>query len=124
MPGSLKSWVKVALPSVLSALSLRDRRSWPISVKSSGDLSLTSFGSGWRAAASANSPKPACLPDAAWLTTPLLTLISAAGTCHCSAAAATSMARALAPALRICSKELAMAELPPVPCIGPKARLL
>ncbi|MNN69007.1 hypothetical protein D3C81_1847570 [compost metagenome] len=120
----MKSWVNRALPSVLSALSLRARRSWPIRVKSFGDLSFTSSGTGCRAAASASSPKPALRPEAAWLTTPLLTEISCADTFHCSAAAATSMARALAPALRICSKELAMAELPPVPCMGPKARLL
>ncbi|MNE71843.1 hypothetical protein D3C80_1677460 [compost metagenome] len=124
MPGSLKSWVKVPLPSVLSALSLRERRSLPIRVKSLGALSTSSAGTFWRDAASANSPNPALRPEPAWLTTPLLTVISPAGTFHCSAAAATSIARAPAPALRICSKELAMAELPPVPWIGPKARLL
>ena len=57
-------------------------------------------------------------------TTPLSTVISAAGTCHRWAAAATSMARAVAPARRSCSQELAMAVLPPVPWTGPQARLL
>ena len=47
----------------------------------------------------------------------------AGGTFHSAAAAATSMARAVAPALRNCIQELAMAELPPVPCIVPKTRL-
>jgi hypothetical protein len=57
-------------------------------------------------------------------TTPESTVISAAGTCQRCAAAATSMARAVAPARRSCSQELAMLLLPPVPCAGPQARLL
>jgi hypothetical protein len=56
-------------------------------------------------------------------TTPRSTDRLAAATFHSAAAAATSMARAVAPALRNCIQELAMAELPPVPCIVPKTRL-
>ena len=52
-----------------------------------------------RAAASASSPMVARLPDGCE-STPFSTRISAAGTCHASAAAATSMALAKAPALR------------------------
>ena len=49
--------------------------------------------------------------------------ISPTGTCHSSAAAATSIARAVAPALRYCKNELAIADEPPVPC-SPNARFL
>ncbi len=56
-------------------------------------------------------------------TTPAATVISAAGTDQVSAAAATSSARAVAPARRICSQELAMAVEPPVPWT-PKKRFL
>jgi len=47
----------------------------------------------------------------------------AGSTFQARAAAPTSMARAAAPASRICLKELAMAVLPPVPCM-PMARFL
>ena len=49
--------------------------------------------------------------------------VSAAGTPHSLAAAVTSMARAAAPALRICSYEFAIAVEPPVPWT-PKRRFL
>jgi hypothetical protein len=51
-------------------------------------------------------------------------LISLAGAFHLSAAVATSIARAAAPALRICSYEFGIAVLPPVPCAWPQKRLL
>jgi hypothetical protein len=92
--------------------------------KSFGSLSVTLAGTASAAAASASSPNVALRLLAAWLTTPSRTVISAAGTFQRLAAADTSMARAVAPVWRSWSHELAMAVLPPVPCIGPKARLL
>ncbi|MDT4864515.1 hypothetical protein FQZ97_992790 [compost metagenome] len=111
------------MPLTLAAESLRGS-GWPISLKSLGSLSLTCCGTGCSAAALASSPKLACLPEAACLSTPSATAISCADTRQRWAAAATSMARAVAPALRNCSQELAMALLPPVPCTGPQRRLL
>ena len=94
----------------------------PISRKSFGCFSVTSLGTGSLAAASANSPK---LPE--WLplfSTPLSMVMLAAGTFHVSAAAAMSICRAAAPALRSCSQLLAIEVDPPVPWIGPNSRLL
>jgi hypothetical protein len=85
-------------------------------------LSVTDAGTGCLAAASASSPKVALrVPE---VTTPFFTCTDVAGTFHCSAAAATSIARAAAPACRYCSNELAMAVDPPVPCAWPHSRLL
>jgi hypothetical protein len=123
MPGSFTSCVKIALPFVFDTLSTRGAAR-PISVKSFGSFSVTSAGTGCLPAASASSPKPAFFPLAACDTTPAFTVIWPAGTFHCAAAAPTSMARAVAPARRICSNELAIAVLPPVPCAGPQNRLL
>ena len=73
----------------------------PIKVKFLGSLSTTSLGTSSLAAAATNSPKqPLWLP---LLSTPLLTVMLSAETFHCCAAAATSMARAVAPTLRISS---------------------
>ena len=58
------------------------------------------------------------------MTTPSRTVTSVPGTCQRLAAAATSMARAVAPAARIWPQELAIAVLPPVPCAEPQNRLL
>ena len=57
--------------------------------------------------------------------TPFSTVSSEAGTVpfRLSAAALTSIARAAAPTLRICSHELAIALDPPVPCT-PNTRFL
>ena len=63
------------------------------------------------------------MPEA-WVSTLSDPVISLAGTFHASAAAATSIAFAVAPAPRYCRNELAMADDPPVPCSSPKARLL
>ena len=57
-------------------------------------------------------------------TTPFDTVISPAGTRQRSAAAPTSIARAVAPALRSCSYEFASAVLPPVSWTSPMKRLL
>ena len=93
--------VKVAVPCDLSWESRRGRRV-PISLKSLGSFKVTSAGASSFAARRAKSPKRPLLPLAAWARTPLSTAISPAGTCQASAAAATSMARAMAPASRIC----------------------
>ena len=122
MPGSFTSAVKSAVPLLFARLSVRGT-CLPMNTKSFGSLSLTVAGSGCFAAASASSPKVARLPDACE-TTPLRTAIEAAGTFHRSAAAATSIARAAAPAWRYCSQELAIAVEPPVPCASPQSRLL
>ena len=63
-------------------------------------------------------------PVGGWETTPLSTRISLACAFHWKDAAATSISRAAAPALRICVQELAMAVEPPVPLTGPNRRLL
>ena len=85
-------------PVVLATLSTRWTPSLPMRVKADASFSFGSAGTGSLAAASARAPKPALRLPA--LTTPLDTLIVAGSTPHCRAAAATSMARAAAPALR------------------------
>src|SRR5258706_1244185 len=91
-------------------------------MKRLGSLSLTSAGTFCFAASLASWPKVAFFSFQE--ITPFATRISETGACHFSAAAATSIARATAPALRSCSHELASAVLPPVPCAGPHRRLL
>ena len=105
----------MAVPLCLPT-SLRRVFSWPISLNSADvfRVRLPASGVGCCAAAIANSPNVADLAPCD--TTPSLTVISLAGTCHCAAAADTSMDRAAAPAWRICIKLLAIAVLPPVPC--------
>src|SRR5690348_17066397 len=109
-------------PVVLPGVSRRGTRV-PISVQRSGVLSVTSAGTASAAASEARAPKRDDLPEGCE-TTPLATAISPAGTCQDLAAAATSMARAAAPARRICVQELAVEVEPPVPCTGPNRRLL
>jgi hypothetical protein len=99
MPGSFTSSVKVCWPVVFAGLSRRRRSALPISVQAPASFNVTSAGGVSFAAASASSPKVAFLP-LAWLTTPLETVISPAGTFHCLAAAETSITRAVAPARR------------------------
>jgi len=123
MSGRWTSQVYTAAPVVLGRESTRGALR-PISLKSRGSLRATLAGGVCRAAAGASSPKVARRPLAACVSTPRSTVIPPAGTCHACAAAATSMARAVAPARRSCSQELAIAVLPPVPCTGPHARLL
>ncbi len=96
----------------------------PMSFQSFGSLSGTSAGTGRPAAAAASSPNVALRPLAAWDTTPFSTVRVSAGTAHLSAAAERSIARPVAPALRSCAHEFAIALLPPVPCTGPQERLL
>ena len=65
------------------------------------------------AAATDNSPKLAFFPELCE-TTPSFTSHSLVGTCHCCAAAPTSIARALAPASRMGSHRSLMLVEPPV----------
>ena len=83
-----------------------------MSLKVAGSLSTGLVGKG-KAAAAASSPKRADWPDAC-VSLPLLTFTSAAGTPHFAAAAATSMARADAPASRIGNHRSLMLDEPPV----------
>ncbi len=122
-PGSERSAVKTADPSTLPFESTRGG-CVPISLKSFGSFSRTSPGTGSAEAASASSPNVARRPLAAWETTPFSTASAVSGTPHLRAAAETSMARATAPALRSCSQEFEIDELPPVPWTGPHERLL
>ena len=114
MPGSLTSCVNCAVPFDLAFESVRGT-CLPMNTKSFASLSLTLVGTGSNAAAADSSPKLAFLPFA-WNTTPFFTWIESGGTFHCFAAAATSIARAAAPACRYCSNELAMDDEPPVIC--------
>src|SRR5712672_390762 len=101
--GSLMSSVNSAEPFDLIALSRRfTAPSRPINLKADGSLSFGSAGTGCCMAFSANAPKRPSLPEECRMT-PFSTVISAAGTFHSVAAALTSMARAAAPTLRICS---------------------
>src|SRR3989442_8626170 len=72
----------------------------PISVKSFGSLRVTSAGTGTFAAASARSPYESFLPVAGWLTIPFAAWHDAGSTFQRCAAAAMSIMRAVAPALR------------------------
>ena len=92
--------MKIAEPSTFDGVSSR-WRSLPISVNFAGSFRTGSWGAGIVAARSANSPKPLSLPEAAWAIRPFATVISPGGTSQDLAAAATSIARAVAPALRI-----------------------
>ena len=98
IPGSARSMVNFAEPSVLAAPSSRGR-GLPTSVKSLGSFKVTCAGGFSAAAFRASSPNVARRPEA-WSTTPRSTVISDAGTLHSRAAALTSMARAAAPAWR------------------------
>src|SRR5579859_1800739 len=93
----------------------------PISFQSFGSLSFGSFGTSSFEAAAAILPYVVLFPDGCEITL-LAALHSAAGTSHCFAAAATSISRALAPALRRYSCDSRMPRLPPVD-IDPNMRL-
>ena len=109
----------MASPFVLDGVS--SLGTWvPISLKSSGFLSVTSVGGESLDAAATSSPKRFERLPAISLTRPASTVTEATGTPHSAAAASTSIALAAAPALRICMNELAMAVEPPVNWTGPK----
>ena len=113
---------KRALPSCLAAASCR-RIGLPIRVNWSAVFSTGWSGSGSLAARSASSPKRSWRLLAAWRTTPWATLQSATGTPQAWAAAATSMARALAPASRIGIHKSLTLDEPPVAC-RPNSRMV
>ena len=119
MPGSITSMANCCLPLDLARASSRVSFSLPTILKAAGSLRVTCVGRGSLAALPASSPKVALRPVPVCDTTPWLTLISLAGTAHALAAAATSMARAVAPACRSCCQELATAVEPPVSWILP-----
>src|SRR5205085_7180929 len=91
-------------------------------VQSFGSFSFGSDGGGIFAAASATSPYRNVRPLGLWVITLFAAWHSAAGTPHCAAAAAISISRAAAPALRRYSCEDRTERLPPVD-ISPQARL-
>src|SRR5258706_796030 len=123
-PGSLTSMVYTAVPLHFDGESTRGvERSLPMKLNCAGFFSVGLAGGVCLLAAAAISPYVARLPDAC-VSVFFEVCISLAGTCQASAAAATSIALALAPAPRHCRNELAIADEPPVPCIGPKLRLL
>jgi hypothetical protein len=99
MPGSLTSIVNGWLPSVFEGPSKRRTVSSPITVHCSAAFGAASSGTGIAAARSACSPKLA-LPAVGCVSRPRSTTMSSPGTPQCSAAAATSIARAAAPACR------------------------
>jgi hypothetical protein len=94
----------------------------PISFHSFGSLSFTSLGASSLAAASATLPKLTRRLLGPWVMKLLCAVHSDAGTFHCFAAAATSISRAVAPALRRYSCELRMVRLP-TEAMSPQARL-
>ena len=87
-----------------------------------GSFSGTSFGGVIFAAASATLPYVVVRPDGVCVITLLAALHSAAGTFHSSAAAWTSITRAVAPPRRTYSCDSRMPRLPPVEK-SPHARL-
>ena len=86
----------------------------PSSVHSLGSFSLTSVGGRICAAAAAISPNLSVRPLGTWVMTPLCARHSAAGTSQRVPAAASSISRAAAPALRSTCWELRTERLPPV----------
>ena len=94
----------------------------PAIFQSFGSLSLSSCGGSSFAAAAATLPKLIVCPDFACEMTLFAALHSAAGTFHSAAAAAISMIRAAAPALRTYSFDSRMPRLPPVEKL-PQTRL-
>ncbi len=114
-PGGLKSMPNCCFPVDLAAASRRFT-GLPMMAKSRGSFSLTVAGTLWRMAASANSPYVAFCPPGPY-STPLAARTWSGLTFHCAAAAATSMARALAPISRYCVNEWAMLPEPPVICM-------
>src|SRR5262245_42409795 len=82
--------------------------------QSFGSLSVTCWGGGTLAAASATLPYVVVRPDGAWVITLLAALHSEAGTPHESAAAWTSIIRAAAPPSLTYWFDWRMPRLPPV----------
>ena len=117
MLGTRTSIPNSVLPFTLSGMSSRGV-DFPSRRKVVGSLSGTSpVGTGCLAASAARSPYDAVRLDGPWVTTLAIVEHSDAGTPHRAAAAATSIARAVAPARRSGMYELRVLWLPPVPVL-------
>ena len=99
MPGSVRSMPYIWAPVVLSTVSSRASR-LPASFQSFGFFRLTAVGCANLPAAVATLPKVVVRPLGTWVMMLLAARQSAADTCHSSAAACTSIMRAMAPPLR------------------------
>jgi len=99
MPGSFRSMPKTCEPSSLAAVSRR-LTGLPAIFQVFGSFSTTSVGGASLAAAPATFPNVVVRPDGACVITLLAALHSAALTFQASAAACTSITRAIAPPLR------------------------
>jgi hypothetical protein len=113
MPGTRTSMPKMPRPFVFSRVSSRCV-GFPSSRKSFGSLRGASAGGVRRAACSTSLPYESDRPSAC-LTVPFSARQVAGSTPQVSAAAAISMAFAVAPARRICSYDSSELVLPPVP---------
>src|SRR5215472_9160091 len=103
----------MGLPAILSGTSRRVCRV-PISFQSLGAFKSTCVGGAISAADAAIRPYVMLRPLGRWLITPCAAVHSATGTFHCAAAAAISIARAVAPARRNSFCEVLMERLAPV----------
>ena len=108
-----------AEPLTFSGMSRRGS-DLPISVKFFGSFSVTSFGTGRAAALSTSAPYLRRRPLALWTTSPFSVVSVFSGTLHVCAAAVTSIARAVAPALRRIFHMPRTLLLPAVSCWPPK----
>ncbi len=113
MSGARVSSPYLARPVTIAGPSIRGTRV-PTIRKSFGSLSGGSFGTGSFAASPARAPKPSRRPVGACTTNPFSARHSPAGDFHRCAAAATSISRAAAPALRSTAHEEITLSLPPV----------
>ncbi len=113
IPGTLTSIPYCAVPRDFASTSRR-LGEVPIRKKRPGSLSGTCLGTGIVPASTASSPYDRLRFEPAWCTAPSLVVHSDAGTFQRLAAAATSIARAAAPAPRSSGYITAMLVLPPV----------
>src|SRR5215831_6049659 len=120
MPGSCTSMPKIGLPVTLSLVSRRGAER-PRRFQSLGSLSFTSAGGSSLEAACATWPKRTLRFEGRWMIVLFSASQSAASTFQ-RCAAAISISRALAPALRRYSCEARIDWLPPV-AIEPHTRL-
>ena len=113
MPGMRTSMPNCAVPFTLDGVSRRCVR-WPSRRKSFGSLSGGFAGTGSAAAFWASSPYVSRWLVPVCATTPFSVLQAAGSAPQVCAAAATSIARAVAPALRRMSHDVRTLVLPPV----------
>ena len=117
MPGSLTSMPNSGLPATMAGVSTPPT-DCPMIWKFAGSFSLSVAGSGAGsfAAAPASVAYGIDLPVLGSVTLPLPVVSISAATPHCAAAAATSIARAAAPACRMGSHSRGVVRLPPALC--------